>query len=187
MADIQHASIASADCHECIHITTAVVTDAGKVNTPSSGTPGTSTFRELDASEITVTFSTTNTSPVTAANWVAALFPNGVQAALGLKVVTATWGATLTPALPVDEYSVVLAGATTMAAPTGSPTDGQLLIFRLIQDATGSRIVTWNAAYRFPAGTAPTLTTTAAKTDYVSFRYNAVATKWDNVATTLNF
>jgi hypothetical protein len=185
---IQHSTIQSADAHEPKHITTSAETDSGKVITPNGASAGTSVLRQLDASEITVTFTGATLSvPTTQANWLTALFPNGVQAAVAQKEVTATWGATLTPALPVDLYSVVLGGATTIAAPTGTPADGQTLVFRLIQDGTGSRIVTWNAAFRFSGGTAPTLTTTAAKTDYVSFKWNAVASKWDNVNTALNF
>ena len=39
----------------------------------------------------------------------------------------------------------------------------------LTQDATGSRLATWPAAVVWSGGTAPTLTTTAAKRDIVSF------------------
>lgn len=97
-------------------------------------------------------------------------------------------GATITPnSDTTDQASVTLAGNRTMAAPTGSPVDGQVLQFRIKQDATGSRTLTWNAIYRFSAGTAPTLTTTAAKTDYIKFTYNLAAVKWDATSTTLNF
>lgn len=40
----------------------------------------------------------------------------------------------------------------------------------LTQDATGSRTVTWPSAAKWPAGTAPTLTTTAARRDAFRFR-----------------
>lgn len=42
----------------------------------------------------------------------------------------------------------------------------------LIQDATGSRTVTWPAAVQWPGGTAPTLTATASKKDVVELFYD---------------
>lgn len=46
------------------------------------------------------------------------------------------------------------------------------LIFKLVQDGTGSRTVTWPAAVHWSGGTAPTLTTTASKVDIVSLYYD---------------
>lgn len=49
------------------------------------------------------------------------------------------------------------------------------LILRVIQDATGSRTVTWPSGasgVAWPSGTAPTLTTTASGVDIVSIYYN---------------
>ncbi len=42
----------------------------------------------------------------------------------------------------------------------------------LIQDGTGSRTVTWPATIKWPAGTAPTLTTTANAVDIISFFFD---------------
>ena len=39
----------------------------------------------------------------------------------------------------------------------------------LIQDATGSRTVTWNETIKWKGGSAPTLTTTANKADIITF------------------
>lgn len=46
------------------------------------------------------------------------------------------------------------------------------LVFTLIQDATGSRTVTWPDSVKWPNDTAPTLTTTGGKKDVVTFYYN---------------
>jgi hypothetical protein len=46
------------------------------------------------------------------------------------------------------------------------------LILKLVQDATGSRTVTWPAAVHWSGGTAPTLTTTASKVDIISFYFD---------------
>lgn len=104
------------------------------------------------------------------------------------RVVAMTDGATITPnADTTDIGTVTLGGNRAIAAPSGAPAAGQKLILRLRQDGTGSRTVTWNSIYRFAGGVAPTLTTTAAKTDYLGFVYNADDTKWDCVAHRLGF
>ena len=66
---------------------------------------------------------------------------------------------------------VTLAGNRTLGAGTNAQT-GQFVSLLIIQDGTGSRTVTFNAAYEFTEDTAPTLTTTAAKGDLFVFRYN---------------
>ena len=55
------------------------------------------------------------------------------------------------------------------------------------QDATGSRTITWPGTARWSGGTAPTLTTTASKTDYIDFFYNSVDSKYDGVAARMDF
>ena len=74
-----------------------------------------------------------------------------------------------------DVAKVTLAGNRTLAAPTNGTT-GQFISLLIIQDGTGSRTLTWNAAYEFAADTAPTLTTTADLGDLFVFRYNG--SKW---------
>lgn len=109
----------------------------------------------------------------------------GAQARIPL-VVAMTDGATITPNCDTtDVGTVTLGGSRTMAAPSGTPSNGQKLVLRLRQDATGSRLITWNSAYRFAGGAPPTLTTTAAKTDYVGFVYNGTDSKWDCLAVKL--
>jgi hypothetical protein len=86
-----------------------------------------------------------------------------------------------------DIFPVTLGGNRAFGAPT-HPSPGKRITFRIKQDGTGSRVPTWNAVYRFPGGTAPTLTTTANRTDYVHFMYNSTDSKWDmDRAPQLNF
>jgi len=49
---------------------------------------------------------------------------------------------------------------------------GQTLTMFLTQDGTGSRTVTWSSSPKWPGGTAPTLTTTASKTDIITMYYD---------------
>ena len=59
-----------------------------------------------------------------------------------------------------DVAKVTLAGNRTLGAASNGTT-GQFISLLIIQDGTGSRTLTWNAAYEFASDTAPTLTTTA--------------------------
>ena len=68
---------------------------------------------------------------------------------------------------------VTLGANRTIAAPSGtSPAAGQFVALTVIQDGTGSRTITFNAAYEHTEDTAPTLTTTASKGDLFVYRYN---------------
>lgn len=77
-----------------------------------------------------------------------------------------------------------LTGAITLAAPSGTPTDGQRLILRFEDNGTG-RGITWttsSGAYRAVGVTLPT-TTVASKAIYVGCIYNSTDTFWDVIAT----
>lgn len=83
----------------------------------------------------------------------------------------------------MDIGTVTLAGNRTLGAPTGTAVNGQMFELRVRQDATGSRTLAYNAIFRFGTDvTSPTLTTTAAKTDYLLFQYHSGDTKWDCLA-----
>ena len=91
---------------------------------------------------------------------------------------TVSWNALTQPVC-----KVTLAGNRTLSSATGGVT-GQFISILVIQDGTGSRTITWNAAYEFKDDTAPTLTTTAAKGDIFVFRYNG--SKWLEVGRNQN-
>jgi len=82
--------------------------------------------------------------------------------------VTATDGATVTFDLSQGNLQkVTLGGNRTLAVSNVSV--GQCFIIKLIQDATGSRTVTWWSGISWAGGSAPTLTTTANKADVFGF------------------
>ena len=61
--------------------------------------------------------------------------------------------------------------------------DGEIIRFRLTQDATGTRTIAWGPQYDWgstagAANSAPTLSVTASKTDVLAFEYNAAGTAW---------
>ena len=90
---------------------------------------------------------------------------------------TISWNALTQPVA-----KVTLGGNRTLGAASGGVA-GQFVSLLVIQDGTGSRTLTWNAAYEFASDTAPTLTTTAAKGDLFVFRYNG--SKWLEVGRNL--
>lgn len=99
-------------------------------------------------------------------------------------VNTVSYSATVTPAVgnfgSDITYNIgTLTGNLTVASPTGTPFDGQKLFFRLIQDGTGTRTVTWNAVYAFGTDiTAAMEPTTGGSKWERAFRWNAADNKW---------
>lgn len=96
-------------------------------------------------------------------------------------VGTTASSATITPESTKDMYTVTaLATNPTIAAPSGSPVDGQSLILR-IKSSGAERTLTWNAIYRAIGVTLPT-SVPSGKTYYVGLKYNTADTKWDALA-----
>ena len=91
---------------------------------------------------------------------------------------TPAWNALTEPVA-----KITIAGNRTIGAASGGVA-GQIISLLIIQDGTGSRTMTWNAAYEFKDDTAPTLTTTASKGDLFVFRYNG--SKWLEVGRNQN-
>ena len=94
----------------------------------------------------------------------------------------------------VDEYAfTALANALTIGLDTGTPTDGQKFILRVLNNGTGY-VITFtgsnsNTKFYRPigvtltaSGTDWTYTTTASKLTYFGMIYNSSATCWDIVA-----
>jgi hypothetical protein len=93
---------------------------------------------------------------------------------------------TLTPNGDTTDLFVAegLTGSITLAAPSGTPVDGQKLLIRLTDNGT-ARGITWTTSsggYRAIGITLPT-TTVLSKTTYVGCVYNSASVFWDAVAT----
>jgi hypothetical protein len=142
----------------------------------------TATTAELNYSDI-VTLGTTAASKVFTAD---ANNLTKVSGAVANVEDTLTDGATITwDVIDSPVAKVTLGGNRTLSAPSGTtPIAGQFISLTVIQDATGSRLLTWNSAYEFTGDTAPTLTTTASKADVFVFKYNG--TVWLEVGRNLN-
>jgi hypothetical protein len=91
------------------------------------------------------------------------------------KVNTANTGTAYTIALTAGTIQILtLTGNCTFTFPT--PTAGKSFMILLKQDGTGSRLATWPASVKWPAGASPLLTTTASRMD--KFIFTADGTNW---------
>lgn len=85
------------------------------------------------------------------------------------SVSALTDGATITPNFATaNNFSVTLGGNRTLANPTNQ-TAGQSGVIVITQDGTGSRTLAYGSYFKFPQGTAPTLTTTANAVDVLCY------------------
>jgi hypothetical protein len=144
---------------------------------------------DVDATAAELNYSDLATLGTTAASKVFTADANNLTKVSGAVLNiedTLTDGATITwNVIDSPVAKVTLGGNRTISAPSGTtPAAGQFIAITVIQDATGSRLLTWNSAYEFTADTAPTLTTTASKADLFVFKYNG--TVWHEVGRNLN-
>ena len=84
-------------------------------------------------------------------------------------VSSVTYGATTTLDLQTaNNFTITLTGNVTFADPSNE-TAGQSGSIFIVQDGTGNRTAAWNGAWKFPAGTDPTLSTAANAVDRVDY------------------
>ncbi len=109
--------------------------------------------------------------------------PAQVRADLRSPVVALTDAATIAvDATLGDIFDVTLAGNRTLGNPTGA-VNGQKLLFRIKQDATGSRTLAYGTKYRFGTDlTSAVLSTAAGKIDRVGVEYHSTDDKFDVIA-----
>lgn len=101
------------------------------------------------------------------------------------RIQTVASGTPITPTGDTaDQYTVTaLATAATIAAPSGTPVDGQKLVIRIKDNGT-ARALTWtttSGAYRAVGVTLPT-TTVISKVVYIGCIYNSQDSFWDVIA-----
>lgn len=69
-----------------------------------------------------------------------------------------------------NHFTVTLGGNRTLSNPTNL-VDGVILNWKVKQDSSGSRTLAYGSKFKWPSGTAPTLTTGTAAVDYISAQY----------------
>jgi hypothetical protein len=156
----------------------AVVVNGGALGTPSSGTVTNLT----GTASININGTVGATTPTSGAFTTLSASTAMSSTRINPRVSSTASTATLTPDIAsFDQYNLTAQAAPlTVAAPTGTPVDGNRLIIRLFDNGT-ARAITWNATYTAIGVTLPASTTTG-KTIYVGCLYNAAATRWDVVA-----
>tara|TARA_R100001530_G_scaffold3872_1_gene5543 strand:- start:53 stop:955 length:903 start_codon:yes stop_codon:yes gene_type:complete len=99
-----------------------------------------------------------------------------VSAPFNTNTVTLTDAASIVPSFDDGNVFVVtLGGNRTLAAPT-SANIGQVGSIRVIQDATGSRTLSYNTAWQFVSGSAPTMDTSAGAQSILVYSVRSAAT-----------
>ena len=99
-----------------------------------------------------------------------------VSAPVNVNTVTLTDAASIVPSFDAgNTFVVTLGGNRTLAAPT-SANIGQTGSIRIIQDATGSRTLSYNSAYQFVSGSAPTMDTSAGAQSILVFSCRSATT-----------
>jgi len=126
----------------------------------TSGGTGAPTWTNAATGDVTLTGTQTLTNKTIEAG----IFTNGYTE----ETVTANTSTAYTIDLANGSVQVLtLTGSCTFTFPTA--TAGKSFMLLLKQDATGSRTVTWPASVKWPASTAPTITSTASKGDKYVF------------------
>lgn len=90
--------------------------------------------------------------------------------------------ATLTPDSVSHMYQITAqAAALAIANPTGTPANGQSMLFRIKDNGT-ARAISWSGTQYRAVGVTLPLTTVISKTLYIGLIYNSADTKWDVLA-----
>lgn len=114
--------------------------------------------------------------------WTRPQIVDTLQASLTAYVCTPDANVDTTIIIPQSEMGANI----TVANPTNSPIDGQVLVIVIEQSASTARGVTWGADFIFPDDTNVDLTQTVNKVDAFSFMYSSNLARWINFGTALN-
>lgn len=176
--------------------TTLTVTGATNVTLPTTGTlatlAGSETLSSKTLSGAVLTGTLTANSSVGTAGQVLATSGTGTYWVTpgGTRVASFATATSITINSDTTDMAIMTntqaAGAFTINAPTGTPLDGQKLMFRL--KSTNVQTFSWNAIFTGSTDLAlPTASSGATLTDYFGFIYNSSAAKWQVVARNFGF
>lgn len=164
----------------------AVVVNGGALGTPASGTltnasglPVSTGISGLGTNVATALATATNAaSGITTPDGTATLTNKRITS----RVSSTSSASSVTPDIASYDMYAFTALATGLAinAPTGTPLNGDKLMFRIMDNGT-AQTLTWNVTFVAVGATIPT-TTTANKTTYVGCIYNSAWPRWEVVA-----
>jgi hypothetical protein len=99
--------------------------------------------------------------------------PQTFTAAQAVQPSALTSGSTITPVFSASNNFAVTLGTNAMLAnPSSGIVAGTTYHFIVAQDGTGSRTLAYGSNYKWPGGTAPTLSTAAGAIDMISCYVN---------------
>ena len=157
-------------------------TNGTSVNTLNASGFNALTTTQADAKYValtgtqTVTGAKTFTSAVTMTGNATFTGSVVVSAPVNVNTVTLTDAASIVPSFDSgNTFVVTLGGNRTLAAPTSAGI-GQSGSIRVIQDATGGRTLSYNSAYQFVSGSAPTMDTSAGAQSILVFSCRSATT-----------
>lgn len=145
-------------------------------------------LKTYDKEKIAMKGTSTGVNTISVANTSSSSYTNTIPAKSGTFAMTSdldetvqSFTSTSTFTHNCDTYSAgkVTAQAVTlnMAAPTGTPTDMESFIMKIIDNGS-AKSISWDAAFRSVGATLPT-TTVGGKVMSLVFLYDSDATKWD--------
>jgi len=143
---------------------------------------GVVTFSGAFTATITITANTTVTLPTTGTLATLTGTETLTNKRIPPRVVTVTDATSATMAGDTSDIAsqtnTQSTGTLTMNAPSGTPLDGQMLLFRI--KSTNVQTFSWNAIFRASADLAlPTASSGSGMWDYVLFTYCSADSKWD--------
>ena len=135
-------------------------------------------------------FSSLVPSAFQAANAAYATANTAATAYITPRVVVITDGTTVTINSDTTDIATQsntqAVGTLTIAAPTGTPANGQKLIFRLL--STNVQTFSWNAVFQASTDLAlPTTSSGSNKYDYMGFIWNSTNSKWQILAKNMGY
>lgn len=168
------------------HTSTFTTTDAQTYTFPTT----TATLARTDAAQTFTGVQTFSSAPVISSitNTGTLTLPTVTGTIVQKTVTTISTNATWSPAgdASVNIYNITAQGAavTTISAPSGTPTDGNELYIRVVDNGTARAISGWNAIYSAGTNLSFPTTTTLGKYMIMKFVYNTMNSinKWQLVA-----
>jgi hypothetical protein len=106
-----------------------------------------------------------------------ALIANGGAMTLPITPTFNAGGTTTVDCSRSNVHIILMSGGNTTLA-VSNPTNGQTINVRITQDGTGSRTITWPAAFKWPGGTVPVLSTAINAVDLLVATYLSDTGNW---------
>ena len=143
----------------------------GTITTLNSTTGTIGNFTTTLTGDVTISAGVATASTATVAKLASA---QEYTAAHNFNATTLTSGNSIAWDLSANQVARLVLSTNGTMADASNKVDGSVYIL-LVTQGTGSNTLAWNATYKWPSGTAPTLTTGSAKSDIFTFISNGTS------------